>query len=206
MRRTFATAPSGENSIIVRHPPIGVVVVVTPWNFPAAMITRKVARALAAGNSVVVKPAIETPLTGLRLAELLRTLAFPTAWSTSYRRMTQRGGSTPQSGNLPPAWCRSPDRPSSVGRCWRVARRGCSRSAWNWEATRRSSCSTTPTSTLRSEGALVAKMRHSAQTCTAANRFLVHADIADEFADRLGATIGSSRSATASLPASVAAP
>jgi len=56
IRGSMSTAPAGANKIIVRHPPVGVVVMVTPWNFPAAMITRKVAPALAAGNAVVIKP------------------------------------------------------------------------------------------------------------------------------------------------------
>ena len=55
----------GADNIIVRHPPGGVVVMVTRWNFPAAMITRKVAPALGAGNAVVIKPPRETPLTAL---------------------------------------------------------------------------------------------------------------------------------------------
>ena len=53
---TLGWAPSGANRIVVHHPPVGVVVIVTPWNFPAAMITRKLAPALAAGNTVVIKP------------------------------------------------------------------------------------------------------------------------------------------------------
>jgi succinate-semialdehyde dehydrogenase/glutarate-semialdehyde dehydrogenase len=53
---SLSTAPAGANRIIVHHPPVGVVVIVTPWNFPAAMITRKLAPALAAGNAAVIKP------------------------------------------------------------------------------------------------------------------------------------------------------
>ena len=64
-------APGGANRIVVHHPPVGVVVIVTPWNFPAAMITRKLAPALAAGNAAVIKPPRETPLTALRIGELL---------------------------------------------------------------------------------------------------------------------------------------
>ena len=65
------TAPGGSSKIIVHHPPVGVVVMVTPWNFPAAMITRKVAPALAAGNACVIKPPAETPLTALRVLSLI---------------------------------------------------------------------------------------------------------------------------------------
>ena len=63
--------------ILVQRQPLGVVAAITPWNFPAAMITRKVAPALAAGCTVVVKPAPETPLTALVLAELARRADFP---------------------------------------------------------------------------------------------------------------------------------
>jgi succinate-semialdehyde dehydrogenase/glutarate-semialdehyde dehydrogenase len=63
--------------IMVLRQPIGVVAAITPWNFPAAMITRKIAPALAAGCTVVVKPALETPLTALALAELAHRAGFP---------------------------------------------------------------------------------------------------------------------------------
>ena len=74
---SIGLAPSGNNNIIIRHPPVGVVVIVTPWNFPAAMITRKLAPALAAGNAVVIKPPKETPLTALRIGELLEEAGVP---------------------------------------------------------------------------------------------------------------------------------
>lgn len=63
--------------LMVLRQPIGVVAAITPWNFPAAMITRKIAPALAAGCTVVVKPALETPLTALALAELAQRAGFP---------------------------------------------------------------------------------------------------------------------------------
>nr|WP_295886498.1 NAD-dependent succinate-semialdehyde dehydrogenase [uncultured Devosia sp.] len=63
--------------IMVLRQPVGVVAAITPWNFPAAMITRKIAPALAAGCTVVVKPALETPLTALALAELAHRAGFP---------------------------------------------------------------------------------------------------------------------------------
>lgn len=67
----------GDARIAVLRQPIGVVAAITPWNFPAAMITRKIAPALATGCTVVVKPAPETPLTALALAELARRAGFP---------------------------------------------------------------------------------------------------------------------------------
>ncbi|MGB7877791.1 MAG: aldehyde dehydrogenase family protein, partial [Ilumatobacteraceae bacterium] len=74
---SLGRAPAGANRIVVHHPPVGVVVIVTPWNFPAAMITRKLAPALAAGNAAVIKPPRETPLTALRIGELLQEAGVP---------------------------------------------------------------------------------------------------------------------------------
>jgi succinate-semialdehyde dehydrogenase / glutarate-semialdehyde dehydrogenase len=70
-------APTGDRRIMVLKQPIGVCAAITPWNFPAAMITRKVAPALAAGCTVVVKPAEQTPLTALALVELANRAGFP---------------------------------------------------------------------------------------------------------------------------------
>ncbi|MBO0775105.1 MAG: aldehyde dehydrogenase family protein, partial [Actinobacteria bacterium] len=73
----LATAPSGANRIMVLRQPVGVSVLVTPWNFPAAMATRKIGPALAAGCTVVLKPAKETPLCALAVAEILREAGLP---------------------------------------------------------------------------------------------------------------------------------
>src|SRR6266545_4737523 len=71
------TAPSGANRILVTRQPVGVSVLITPWNFPAAMATRKIGPALAAGCTVVLKPAKETPLTALAVADILREAGVP---------------------------------------------------------------------------------------------------------------------------------
>ncbi len=67
----FGIAPSGANRIVVDYQPIGICVLITPWNFPAAMATRKIAPALAAGCTVILKPASETPLTAYALGRTL---------------------------------------------------------------------------------------------------------------------------------------
>src|SRR3954470_12218615 len=74
---TLMRAPSGANRIMVQHQPVGVSLLITPWNFPAAMATRKIGPALAAGCPVVLKPAGETPLTALALAALLAEAGVP---------------------------------------------------------------------------------------------------------------------------------
>jgi succinate-semialdehyde dehydrogenase / glutarate-semialdehyde dehydrogenase len=73
----LATAPSGANKIMVLRQPVGVCVLVTPWNFPAAMASRKIGPALAAGCTVVLKPASDTPLTALAMARVLEDAGVP---------------------------------------------------------------------------------------------------------------------------------
>ena len=73
-------APSGANRILTFRKPVGVCLLLTPWNFPAAMATRKIGPALAAGCTVVLKPATETPLTALLLAQLLAEAGAPDGW------------------------------------------------------------------------------------------------------------------------------
>ena len=187
---TISTAPGGGNKIIVHHPPVGVVVMVTPWNFPAAMITRKVAPALAAGNAVVIKPPKEAPLTALRVAELLEEAGVPPgvvnvvpttdsgSWfdaAVSHRatRMVSFTGSTEVGRML---LRRAADRVLKVamelgGNAPFVVFEDADIDA-------------------AVEGAMVAKMRHSAETCTAANRFFVEAGVADEFTTKLAAAMG----------------
>lgn len=184
------TAPGGANKIIVHHPPVGVVVMVTPWNFPAAMITRKVAPALAAGNACVIKPPKETPLTALRIAELLEEAGVPAglvnvvptqssgSWfdaATEHRatRMVSFTGST-EVGRVLLKRCA--DRVLKVG----MELGGNAPFVVFDDADLDAAV----------DGAMVAKMRHSAEVCTAANRMFAHADIADEFTDKLAAVMG----------------
>ncbi|MDW3219417.1 MAG: NAD-dependent succinate-semialdehyde dehydrogenase [Acidimicrobiales bacterium] len=187
---SLSTAPGGANRIIVRHPPVGVVVMVTPWNFPAAMITRKVAPALGAGNAVVIKPPKETPLTALRVAELLHEAGVPDgvvnvvpttdsgSWfdaATEHRatRMVSFTGST------------------EVGR---VLLRRCAERVLKvaMELGGNAPFIVFDDADLDAavEGAIVAKMRHSAETCTAANRFFVEAGVSDAFTEKLAAAMG----------------
>ncbi|MEO1060939.1 MAG: NAD-dependent succinate-semialdehyde dehydrogenase [Actinomycetota bacterium] len=190
---SIGTAPSGANHIIVRHPPVGVVVMVTPWNFPAAMITRKVAPALAAGNAVVIKPPSEAPLTALRVAELLGEAGVPPgvvnvvptgepgAWFDAAMehpatRMVSFTGST-EVGRVLLRRC--------ADRVLKVA----------MELGGNAPFVVFDDADLDAavEGAMVAKMRHSAETSTAANRFFVEAGVAAEFTERLGAAMGGLR-------------
>jgi len=184
------TAPSGNNRVIVRHPPVGVVVIVTPWNFPAAMITRKAAPALAAGNAVVIKPPKEAPLTALRVGQLMEEAGLPpgvinivptldsgswfdAAVDNTSTRMVSFTGST------------------EVGRV--LLRRAADRVL----KTTMELGGNAPFIVFDDAdvdaavaGAMVAKMRHSAETCTAANRFFVQAGVADEFTEKFALAMG----------------
>lgn len=181
---SLSTAPSGSNRIIVHHPPVGVVVIITPWNFPAAMITRKLAPALAAGNGAVIKPPTETPLTALRIAELLTEAGVPpglvnvvvaedpSEWFDAAvdhpaTRMVSFTGSTPVGQKL---LKRSADRVLKT-----VMELGGNAPFIVFEDADIDAAV---------DGAMTAKMRHSAETCTAANRFFVHADVAEEFTSK----------------------
>ena len=190
IRGSLSVAPAGSNRIIVHHPPVGVVVIVTPWNFPAAMITRKLAPALAAGNGVVIKPPSETPLTALRVAELLTEAGVPgglvnvtVAESSSdwfdaavdhpATRMVSFTGSTATGQRL---LKRAADRVLKT-----VMELGGNAPFIVFDDADIDAAV---------EGAMLAKMRHSAETCTAANRFFVHADVVAEFTSKFASAMG----------------
>ncbi len=197
---SIGVSPSGANRMIVHHPPVGVVVMVTPWNFPAAMITRKVAPALGAGNAVVIKPPKYTPLTALRLAELLAEAGVPdgvvnvvpsrsagTVFDAAVEhratRMVSFTGSTEVGRVL---LRRAADRVLKVAM----------ELGGNAPFVVFADADLDPAV----EGAMVAKMRHSAETCTAANRFLVEAAAVEEFTDKLAVAMGAVTVGNGMLP------
>lgn len=186
---SLGLAPGGDKRIIVHHPPVGVMVIVTPWNFPAAMITRKVAPALAAGNAVVIKPPRETPLTALRVAELCEQAGVPAglinvvatktsgAWFDAAvdhkaTRMVSFTGSTEVGRVL-------------LRRCADRVLKTCMELGGNAPFIVFDDADIAAAV----EGAMVAKMRHSAETCTAANRFYAEAGVAEEFTQALAAAM-----------------
>ncbi len=187
---SIATAPSGANRMIVHHVPIGVVIIVTPWNFPAAMITRKLAPALAAGNTAVIKPAKDTPLTALRIGELMVEAGVPAGVVNIVP--TKSSASWFDAAVDHPA-----TRMVSFTGSTEVGRVLLARSADRVLKTVMELGGNAPFIVFADadidaavEGAMVAKMRHSAETCTAANRFYVEAPVVDEFATKLAAAMG----------------
>jgi succinate-semialdehyde dehydrogenase/glutarate-semialdehyde dehydrogenase len=190
IRGEIGTAPAGANKIIVHHPPVGVVVMVTPWNFPAAMITRKLAPALGAGNGVVIKPPALTPLTALRIAELLGEAGVPAGLVNVVPTSTS-GDWFDAAVDHPAVRMVSFTGSTEVGR---VLLRRCADRVLKtvMELGGNAPFVVFDDADLDAavEGAMVAKMRHSAETCTAANRFLVEAGVADEFGKRLAVAMG----------------
>jgi succinate-semialdehyde dehydrogenase / glutarate-semialdehyde dehydrogenase len=186
-------APSGANRIIVHHPPVGVVVIVTPWNFPAAMITRKLAPALAAGNAVVIKPPALTPLTALRIGELLHGAGVP-AGVVNIVPTTGSGAWFDAAVDHPATRMVSFTGSTEVGVT--LLKRAADRvlkSVMELGGNAPFIVFDDADIDAAVEGAMVAKMRHSAETCTAANRFLVHAAVAEEFTAKLSTAMGAIR-------------
>ena len=189
----LVTAPSGANRIMVQHQPVGVSVLVTPWNFPAAMATRKIGPALAAGCTVVLKPAKETPLSAFAVAEILREAGVP-------------GGvvnvlTTAKAGPLVSAMLADP----RVRKLSFTGSTEVGRSLLATAAQTVTNCSmelggNAPFLVFEDadldaalEGAFLAKMRNGGEACTAANRFYVHEAVADEFGRRFAERLAALR-------------
>lgn len=184
------TSPAGGNKIMVLRQPIGVALLVTPWNFPAAMATRKIAPALAAGCTVVLKPATETPLTALLVADTLADAGVPPGVVNVVV--------TKNSGRAVSAMLHDP----------RVAKLSFTGSTQVGRILLREAADTVVSCSMELggnapfivfadadldaaiEGAMIAKMRNGGEACTAANRFYVHASVVDEFSDRLATAMG----------------
>lgn len=185
----FGSSPAGGTRTVVTHRPVGVAALVTPWNFPAAMATRKIAPALAAGCTVVLKPAAETPLTALAIARLIAEAGIPDGVVNVVPTVDAAGVVT--------AWLEDPrvrkisfTGSTGVGRV--LLRQAADRVVnASMELGGNAPFVVTASADVAAavEGAMIAKFRNGGQACTAANRFYVHADVAAEFTARLGARV-----------------
>ncbi|SMD26192.1 NAD-dependent succinate-semialdehyde dehydrogenase [Kibdelosporangium aridum] len=187
---TVQTAPGGQNQIMVLRQPIGVSVLVTPWNFPAAMATRKIGPALAAGCSVILKPASETPLTALAIGALLEEAGAPPGLVNIVPSR--------RSGPVVSAMLADPRvRKLSFTGSTEVGRRLLAVAAESVLSCSMELGGNAPFLVFDDadldaaiEGAMIAKMRNGGQACTAANRFYVQEGIAPAFATRLASAMG----------------
>jgi succinate-semialdehyde dehydrogenase/glutarate-semialdehyde dehydrogenase len=185
----YGTAPAGGTRTLVTHHPVGVAALVTPWNFPAAMAARKIAPALAAGCTVVLKPASETPLTAFAIAKLMVEAGLPAGVLNIVPSSS--------AGDIVGAWMED----ARVRKISFTGSTGIGRLLLKQAADRVVNSSmelggnapfvVTDDADVDAavEGAMIAKFRGGGQACTAANRFYVHADVAEEFTAKLGAKV-----------------
>lgn len=182
-------APASGARIIVQHKPAGIAVLVTPWNFPAAMGTRKIGPALAAGCPVIIKPASETPLTMLALMPLLEEAGVPKGlvnvlpsrktgalvdhlMHDARVRVISFTGSTPVGRKLLVAAADQVLKPAME--------LGGNAPLIVFEDADLDKAVT---------GAMQAKMRNGGEACTAANRIYLHADVAEAFTEKFTAAM-----------------
>ncbi|MDX8490893.1 NAD-dependent succinate-semialdehyde dehydrogenase [Mesorhizobium sp. VK22B] len=181
----FGLAPSGANRIVVDYQPIGICVLITPWNFPAAMATRKIAPALAAGCTVILKPASETPLTAYALAALYEEAGVPPG---VVNVITTSSPGPVTAAMLADARVRKLSFTGSTG----VGRVLLAEAAKHVISCSMELGGNAPFIVFDDadleaalDGAMIAKMRNAGEACTAANRLYVQAGIHDAFAEGL---------------------
>ena len=186
----FRTSPSGDKKIIVTHQPIGVSLLITPWNFPAAMATRKIGPALAAGCTVILKPAGETPLTAIAIVDILERAGVPKG-VVNYILPSQTGPMISKIMHDPRVRNLSFTGSTFVGQM--LIRE----SADLVLRTSMELGGNAPFVVLDDadideavKGAMLAKMRNGGAACTAANRFFVARKVADEFITKFAAAMG----------------
>lgn len=186
---SYQTSPEGSQRQLVTRRPVGPCLFVTPWNFPLAMATRKIAPALAAGCTVVLRPASLTPLTSLLFAKVLTDAGIPAGVVNVITaeqhdatdaiiddprlRKLSFTGSTPVGVQL-------------LGQ----AARNVLRTSMELGGNAPFIVFDDADLDTAVEGAMAAKLRNMGEACTAANRFLVHESVADGFAQRLAARFG----------------
>jgi succinate-semialdehyde dehydrogenase/glutarate-semialdehyde dehydrogenase len=180
----YGESPAGGTRIIVTHRPVGVAALVTPWNFPAAMATRKIAPALAAGCTVVLKPAAETPLTALAIARLLTRAGVPDG---VVNVLSSSNAAAVVSTWLEDSRVRKLSFTGSTG-VGRILLREAADRVVN---TSMELGGNAPFVVMDDadigaavRGAMAAKFRNGGQACTAANRFYVHTSVAEQFIGR----------------------
>jgi succinate-semialdehyde dehydrogenase/glutarate-semialdehyde dehydrogenase len=181
----FRYSPARDKTIITDHRPMGVAFMITPWNFPAAMATRKLAPALAAGCTAVLKPASETPLTALWIGEVLQRAGAPAGVVNIITTKHTNDVSTailsdPRIATL-----------SFTGSTY-VGKMLLKQTAERVLPSSMELGGNAPFIVLEGadvdsaiSGAMIAKMRNGGAACTAANRFYVHESVAAEFATKL---------------------
>lgn len=181
----YGANPEGTGRMIVTHHPVGPCYLITPWNFPLAMATRKIAPALAAGCTVVVKPAALTPLTTLFFVKLLEEAGLP-AGVVNVITTTRTGAVSEEIIADPRLRKLSFTGSTPVGvKLLQQAAPGVLRTSMELGGNAPFVVFDDADLDKAVDGAIAAKFRNIGQACTAANRFIVHRSVADEFARRV---------------------
>jgi succinate-semialdehyde dehydrogenase/glutarate-semialdehyde dehydrogenase len=185
----FATAPNGQGRLITMRQPVGPCYAITPWNFPMAMGTRKIGPAVAAGCTMVIKPAQQTPLSMLALAQILQQAGLPDGvlnviTSSSSSEVSKPIIADPRLRKL------TFTGSTEVGRkLIEQSARGVLRTSMELGGNAPFLVFADADVDAAVEGAVVAKMRNIGEACTAANRFHVADRLQDEFTDKLAAKL-----------------
>jgi succinate-semialdehyde dehydrogenase/glutarate-semialdehyde dehydrogenase len=181
----FATAPNGQGRLITLRQPVGPCYAITPWNFPMAMGTRKIGPAIAAGCTMVIKPAQQTPLSMLALAQILEEVGLPAGVLNVVTSSSSSDVSKPIIGD--PRL-----RKLTFTGSTEVGRKLVEQSAQGLLRTSMELGGNAPFLVFGDAdvdaavtGAVIAKMRNIGEACTAANRFHVAGRVADEFTEKL---------------------
>jgi succinate-semialdehyde dehydrogenase/glutarate-semialdehyde dehydrogenase len=186
----FATAPNGAGRLITMRQPVGPCYAITPWNFPMAMGTRKIGPAIAAGCTMVIKPAQQTPLSMYALAQILEEAGLPAG---VLNVITSKSSSEVSKPIISDPRLRKLTFTGST----EVGRKLVEQSAEGLLRTSMELGGNAPFLVFDDadvdaavEGAVIAKMRNIGEACTAANRFHVADRISDEFTEKLAAKLG----------------
>jgi succinate-semialdehyde dehydrogenase/glutarate-semialdehyde dehydrogenase len=183
----YQTAPDGKNRLMVLKKPVGPALLITPWNFPLAMATRKIGPAIAAGCTSILKPAALTPLTSLLFAKVLQEVGVPAGVVNVIQtsRVSEVTGPIIKDSRL---------RKLSFTGSTPIGKMLIKDSADQVLRTSMELGGNAPFLVFEDadvdkavEGAMQAKLRNMGEACTAANRFLIHESVADEFAQKLTA-------------------
>jgi succinate-semialdehyde dehydrogenase / glutarate-semialdehyde dehydrogenase len=181
----YAVAPNGQGRLLLTRQPVGPCVLITPWNFPLAMGSRKIGPAVAAGCTMVVKPAEQTPLSMLALAAIMKEAGLPDG-------VLNLVTTSDAPAVMEPVIRDGRARKLSFTGSTPVGRKLLEQCAANVMRTSLELGGNAPFVVFEDadldaavEGAMLAKMRNIGEACTAANRFYVHSSVSDEFARRL---------------------
>jgi succinate-semialdehyde dehydrogenase/glutarate-semialdehyde dehydrogenase len=187
----YAVAPNGQGRLMTMRQPVGPCLLITPWNFPLAMGTRKIGPAIAAGCTMVVKPAQQTPLSMLMLAKILQEAGLPDGVLNLITASSSSETMAPLIAD-PRLRKLSFTGSTEVGRMlMKQASDGLLRLSMELGGNAPFIVFEDADLDAAVQGAVIAKMRNIGEACTAANRFHVAGPLAGEFAEKLAERLGS---------------